>query len=183
MIKPRLAFVKHPLIGLLAVKVGQLSALHPAAFEVRISHMADDSLPPRQIESYYNGACPVCRAEMDTYRRACERDGNAVLFVDVSQAEAVSDHLRGEVSQDQALRRLHVRAADGTLVSGVDAFLVLWRAMPRMRWLAWFVSLPLIYSATTVLYDHVIAPLIYRWRGRHITAALTPRQDDQSRPL
>jgi molybdopterin biosynthesis enzyme len=55
---------------------------------------------------------------------------------------------------------------DGELTSGIPAFLVLWREMPRYRWLAKIVGLPGLRQAASVTYDHVLAPLIYRWHLR-----------------
>ncbi|WP_281290987.1 thiol-disulfide oxidoreductase DCC family protein [Thiohalocapsa marina] len=37
---------------------------------------------------------------------------------------------------DTAMRRIHVREADGRLVSGVPAFVVIWRRLPAYRLLA-----------------------------------------------
>lgn len=39
-----------------------------------------------------------------------------------------------------AMRRLHVQEADGRLLSGVDAFIAIWRRLPRWRWLAHLVT-------------------------------------------
>jgi predicted DCC family thiol-disulfide oxidoreductase YuxK len=40
------------------------------------------------------------------------------------------------VSRDEALARLHVRRADGTVVSGARAFAEIWSCLPRWRLLA-----------------------------------------------
>ena len=44
---------------------------------------------------------------------------------------------------------------------GVDAFIVLWRDIPRYRPLAWFANLPIIYTLAGLLYDYILAPMLY----------------------
>ena len=78
----------------------------------------------------YDGACPLCRREMALYRGL--RSESALRFVDVSTASA----LPPDTTREQLLARFHVQRADGTLVSGADAFLILWSHLPGWRWLA-----------------------------------------------
>ena len=65
--------------------------------------------------------------------------------------------------------RLHTR--DMRQMSG------LWQQMPRYRWLARIVALPGIRQAATLVYDHILAPLLYRShlrRQRRATQTLRP---------
>ncbi|MCC5974165.1 MAG: DUF393 domain-containing protein [Rubellimicrobium sp.] len=103
----------------------------------------------------YNADCPVCRTEIGHYRRMAERDALPLRFDGLEKAEALG------LSRDAAARRLHVMH-DGQLLSGIPAFLVLWQQMPRTRWLARLVGLPGIRQAACGLYDHVLAPMLYR---------------------
>lgn len=80
---------------------------------------------------YFDGACPVCSREVAMYRRQPGADG--VQWIDVAQC--ASADLGPGLSRDAALARLHLRQADGTLVSGAAAFTTLWRALPRWAWL------------------------------------------------
>jgi len=56
----------------------------------------------------------------------------------------------------------------GTLTSGIPAFRVLWAQMPRYKWLAWVVGLPGVFQIACAMYDHVLAPVIYRWHLRRL---------------
>jgi len=82
---------------------------------------------PPQCEVYFDGDCPLCRAEIGLYQRG----GSSARFTDVAQAGAAPE----EVGQAAALKRFHVRKADGELVSGAAAFAELWKATPGWRWL------------------------------------------------
>ena len=74
------------------------------------------------------------------------------------------------LTQDEAAKRLHV-LHQGRIIAGIPAFLVLWRQMPRYRWLARIVALPGVHWLASKTYDHVLAPLIYRWHLRRQRAA------------
>lgn len=65
------------------------------------------------------------------YQRQTGAD--AVNWVNV--ARCTDSSLGPGLSRQRAMARLHVRRADGTLVSGAEAFTTLWRALPRWAWL------------------------------------------------
>lgn len=87
---------------------------------------------------YFDGGCPVCAREIAVYRRLQPAHG-AAAFVDVSQTEAAP---AADLDHATALARLHVRLADGTLVSGARAFIALWRTTPRLRWVGIVAATP-----------------------------------------
>jgi predicted DCC family thiol-disulfide oxidoreductase YuxK len=117
-------------------------------------------LPVMSTEILYNGQCPVCSAEIAHYRRAADISGADLHFVDLNSAP-LSDW---GIDADQAARRLHARA-DGQIVSGLPAFVMLWQALPRWHWLARLVMLPGLRHVAGSLYDRVAAPILYR---RHL---------------
>ncbi|XBQ16122.1 MAG: DUF393 domain-containing protein [Oceanicaulis sp.] len=82
---------------------------------------------------YFDGACPLCRAEIGLYRRS----GAEAEFVDLTENGPPA-----EISREQALGRFHVRKPDGTLVSGAAAFAELWKATPGWRTLGRVAALP-----------------------------------------
>jgi len=92
-----------------------------------------------RLTVYYDGACPLCRREIAFYERL-DRAGQ-VAWCDVGSVEA--DGLAaGGLTRETALRRLHVRRPDGTLVSGAAAFVEIWKRLPRFGWLARLARLP-----------------------------------------
>lgn len=116
----------------------------------------------------YNADCPVCNFEISHYAAYSGREGLAIRFEDLNQAEMADWGL----SRDAAARRLYV-LKDGEMFSGIPAFIVLWRDMPRYHWLARLVSVPGVYWAACKIYDHVLAPVIYRWHLRRLRATST----------
>ncbi len=86
---------------------------------------------------YFDGSCPLCRAEIAHYRDI-DRFG-ALCFVDVSTTDA---SLPNGLTRQLAMERFHVRAGDEQLLSGAAAFVEVWRRLPRWRWAARAVALP-----------------------------------------
>lgn len=92
--------------------------------------------PDRQPEAppltvWYDGACPLCRREIGLYRGL--PSGTPICFADVSDA---AQPLPPGRTREQMLARFHVRDRDGHMLSGAQAFLALWAALPGWRWLA-----------------------------------------------
>ena len=86
---------------------------------------------------FYDGACPLCRREIDFMRR---KDVNKRLtFEDVSVDGAT---LPAGRTRDQALARFHVRGADGTVRDGAAAFASMWNELPALRPLAKLARIP-----------------------------------------
>lgn len=92
---------------------------------------AKEALP---LTVLYDGACPLCRREIGIYRGLQPLHADSpVCFADVNDAALP---LPPGTTRAQLLARFHVRGRDGALLSGAQAFLALWAALPGWRWLA-----------------------------------------------
>lgn len=87
---------------------------------------------------YYDGGCPLCRAEIATYQQT--EGGQSLRWVDANGCAAAD--LGSDLDRPAALARLHVRRADGTLLQGAAAFVEIWSALPRWAPLARVARLP-----------------------------------------
>lgn len=105
----------------------------------------------------YNADCPVCAFEIDRYAARARADGLPLRFEDLNRCETAA----WGIDRDTAARRLHV-LHDGKVHAGIDGFIVLWRRMPHLRWLARLVALPGVRHLAALLYDRAAAPLLYR---------------------
>lgn len=110
----------------------------------------------------YNGRCPICRAEISQYARRAETIGAPLVFEDLHDADLTGWHL----TPDQAKRRLHARLPGGTQVSGIAAFAAIWDHLPRLRWMARAVRLPVVGPFARLAYDHIAAPALYHLHRR-----------------
>lgn len=79
---------------------------------------------------FYDGACPLCRREMNTLAKLSE---GRLSLVDIHSLK----ELPANVSRHDLLRVLHLQKADGQWLRGADANVAAWQTTPRGKWLRW----------------------------------------------
>ncbi len=84
------------------------------------------------ITVLYDGGCPLCRREINHYRRIAV--DLPIEWVDVCLAEC--DLARFGLTRQDAMQLFHVVDATGTLRVGAQAFIALWSVLPGYRWLS-----------------------------------------------
>ena len=119
---------------------------------------------------FHDGSCALCRREIALVQGMTAHSD--IAFVDVSGRHG--DAAPG-LTTEAAMRRFHVRRADGTLLSGARAFIELWSVTPRFAWVKALARWPLVVRVLDGLYSGVliIRPPLSRavqrfdtWRGK-----------------
>ena len=113
------------------------------------------------MKVYYNNSCKICKTEIDFYKK---QKIDEIQWVDITDGSSVTKNT-GKKSQT-LLRRLHVEE-DGKIFSGAEAFLVLWKNMPKYRFLYRILKLPIIFSIFNVSYE-IIAYFLYLKNIKHL---------------
>ena len=98
---------------------------------------------------YYDGKCGLCRREIEYYKRVAPAD--RFLWLDIATDPASLADL--DISQADALRRLHARDASGVVYVGVAAFIAIWQGLNYWRYLAMIVNLPFLKPLAAFTYD------------------------------
>lgn len=96
----------------------------PAIATSTASQAAPASAPLTTI--YYDGSCPLCTKEISYYQGSGGKD--RLAFVDVSGEGPAQ--VAPDLDRHAAMKRFHVRRADGRLVSGTAAFGTVWQQIP-----------------------------------------------------
>jgi len=116
------------------------------------------------VTGFYNGACPVCRPEIAHYQTLARRRPAALAWRDLADdPEALAGY---GITPEDAKRRLHALDEAGRLVSGVDAFLAIWRNLPVYRHLAGVVALPAVRPFADLVYERGLVPALERLNAR-----------------
>lgn len=84
------------------------------------------------VTVYFDGSCPLCQREIALAKKLTHP--STVGFRDVS-GYPPREHIAPDLTAADAMARFHVRRADDALVSGAAAFLEMWTAAPRLRFL------------------------------------------------
>lgn len=79
-----------------------------------------------KVTVYYDGLCVLCSREIEHYRRS--RGADLINFVDIC-APGFDPRAHG-VDPKAVHRVMHVKRADGTLATKVDAFVTIWDTLP-----------------------------------------------------
>ena len=106
------------------------------------------------MKVYFNNSCKICKAEIDLYKK---QKINEIDWIDITDNELAEK----ETSKDskQLLRRLHIKDGEKVL-EGAEAFLLLWKKMPKYKFLYKFFKLPIIFSIFSVVYE-IVAFFLY----------------------
>ena len=106
------------------------------------------------MKVYFNNSCKICKAEIDLYKKEKIQE---IDWVDITN----NNLAQKETSKNskELLRRLHVKEGE-KIFQGAEAFLVLWKRIPKYRFLYNFFKMPIIFSLFHFGYE-VIAFFLY----------------------
>ena len=106
------------------------------------------------MKVYFNNSCKICKAEIDLYKK---EKIDEIDWVDITNNDlAIKETSK---TDKELLRRLHVK--EGEKVSqGAEAFLLLWKKIPKYKFLYNFFKLPVIFNLFSFGYE-IVAYLLY----------------------
>lgn len=117
-----------------------------------------------QLRVFYNGACPVCNAGIESQRRRMQATNSCpVEWIDVQQNPAAVEELGAEL--EQVRERLYLKDEQGQINVGVDAFSALFQRTQGQHWLGRLLRLPGLHGLARLSYN-LFARALYRW-NRH----------------
>ena len=117
------------------------------------------------MKVYYNNSCGVCRAEINLYKKQNIKD---IEWIDITNNEqATVETLKNDKT---LLRRLHVKSK-GKIYSGAMAFLMVWKKIPKYKFLYNFFKLPIIFSIFSLTYE-IVAYFLYLKNKKQLTPKL-----------
>ena len=97
---------------------------------------------------YYDGNCPICNREINFYKKnICKSLFN---WIDINNCSASDFEQNLDFSKTHD--RFHLINLDNKVLSGVDAFIYLWRYIPSLKFLSLIARLPIIYHFLNILY-------------------------------
>tara|TARA_Y100000022_G_C12967902_1_gene247689 strand:+ start:89 stop:436 length:348 start_codon:yes stop_codon:yes gene_type:complete len=106
------------------------------------------------MKVFFNNSCKICKAEIDIYKKQKIQE---IEWVDITNnISAEKETLK---SDKELLRRLHVKDNE-KVFEGAEAFLLLWKRMPKYRFLYNFFKLPIVFNIFSIIYE-IVAFFLY----------------------
>ena len=106
------------------------------------------------MKVYFNNSCKICKAEIDIYKKQKIQE---IDWVDITNnISAEKETLK---SDKELLRRLHVKDNE-KVFEGAEAFLLLWKRMPKYRFLYNLFKLPIVFNIFSIIYE-IVAFFLY----------------------
>ena len=106
------------------------------------------------MKVYFNNSCNICRAEINLYKKQNIKDIEWVDITDNKSAE-----IETQKNNKDLLRRLHIKDG-GKVIGGAEAFLLVWKKIPKYKFLYNFFKLPIIFYLFSISYE-IIAFFLY----------------------
>jgi len=106
------------------------------------------------MKVYFNNSCKICKAEIELYKKENIAEIN---WIDITNNQNAK--IETNKNYKQLLRRLHVKK-NGEVFSGAKAFLLVWKNIPKYRFLYKILSLPIIFQIFSLSYE-IIAFLLF----------------------
>ena len=106
------------------------------------------------MKVYYNNSCKICKAEIDLYKKEKLQEIDWVDITNNGLAEKETSKNNKEL-----LRRLHVKEGD-KVFQGAAAFLILWKKIPKYKFLYKFFKIPIIFNMFSFSYE-VVSYILY----------------------
>ncbi len=98
------------------------------------------------MKVYFNNSCKICRAEVNLYKKEKIQD---IDWVDITNSNLAEK----ETLKDsrQLLRRIHVKEGK-KILQGAEAFLMIWKRIPKYKFLYRILRLPIIFNFFSLFY-------------------------------
>ena len=106
------------------------------------------------MKVYFNNSCNICRAEINLYKKQNIEDIEWVDITDNKSAE-----IETQKDNKALLRRLHIKDG-GKVIGGAEAFLLVWKKIPKYKFLYTFFKMPIIFTFFSYFYE-IIAFFLY----------------------
>ena len=106
------------------------------------------------MKVYFNNSCNICRAEINLYKKQNIQD---IEWIDITNNKSAK--LETKKNDKTLLRRLHIKDG-GKVIDGAEAFLLVWKKIPKYKFLYTFFNLPIIFTLFSLSYE-VIAFFLY----------------------
>ena len=81
------------------------------------------------VKVFFNNSCNICRAEINHYKKYSNENLEWIDVTNNDEAQKITSK-----SYKELLRRMHM-IKDGKLIEGAETFLIIWKNIPKYKFL------------------------------------------------
>ena len=101
------------------------------------------------MKVYFNISCKICRSEINLYKKEKIEEIDWIDITNNLNAEKETSK-----NDKELLRRLHVKEGN-RVIEGAEAFLFVWKKIPKYKFLYKFFKLPVIFQIFKFTYEFI----------------------------
>lgn len=101
-----------------------------------------------KLKIFFDGSCHICSREIIHYSKITPK--GFFEFINIARPDFKPDLY--QLDPKKVNQEMHVQLPSGEIKKGVEAFIAIWKEIPRYRWLAKLISLPLVLSISKIFY-------------------------------
>ena len=95
------------------------------------------------MKVYFNNSCKICRTEINLYKKQNIKD---IEWVDITNNKLAE--IETQKNAKNLLRRLHIKDGE-KVIGGAEAFLLVWKKIPKYKFLYNFFKAPKCLGSIT----------------------------------
>jgi predicted DCC family thiol-disulfide oxidoreductase YuxK len=114
-----------------------------------MNNMEKKAINHPTLTVYFDGLCRVCDAEISVYKKSAGAE--KIRFMDITAKDF--DAGREGVDPFAVHKVMHAKRADGSLATRVEAFIEIWKVLPKYQWLAKVASASALRPLLNVGYE------------------------------
>ena len=90
----------------------------------------------KKINVFFDGSCKVCTKEVSFYNKHDKK--NKFNWIDLNSKN--KDLQKLGINKKELLKSLHIQLYDGRVIKGVNAFRIIWREYPFLKFLSYILD-------------------------------------------
>ncbi len=102
----------------------------------------------KKLTVFYDGLCQLCSREINHYKTQAGAD--LIQFVDITSS--TFDAAAEGIDPVKAHQVMHVKTTKGEILIAVDAFIEIWKVLPRYKWAARIAQIYLVKKILLIFY-------------------------------
>ncbi len=124
---------------------------------------ANELLPPQMqsgVVVLYDAICPTCVEDRRRYQSFQRQTDESVHWLDVNSAAALLESFN--INQQDAISELHLIVDGKMVVKELDAYILLFKQLPKFRWVGWLIGLPIVKPLLSRYYHYRVQKRLKR---------------------